>query len=1005
MASRYLLLISIVLGLCNPTWALDAERALSQYQQRSIGVEQGLMQVSVTALTQDPRGFIWIGGQNGIARFDGIDFATYNSRNGSGLLSDVIIDLQWYRGTLWVLTLRSLQKLTPEGFQQVIAEPIGELTPTSFLFHEDAQYICTLRGLFRFADNKLTATGLTDSCYTIKQQASGLIVGGKGKVYYVRQQQVLEQPFPATHQLAEVKDLVLDRGVLYVATNLGLLKFDGRSFKTISLPSSRQSQPVNRLYIDDNKLLWVATNQSLYRLYKDQIYPLDTPPELNNVTQFMSSRDGSLWLGTRDRGIIQLKNSWAARFDHRQGLTNNLVWSVAVSKQSGLLAGTADGLFRLKAHRFVPLLSGDQLISPEIYTLYVDKDNVTWLGTRQGVIQLSADGKIVNDKRLNQLVDKNIHAITRDHKSRLLFLTNKGLYFLQGDQLESPVNQTADTITSFRAVTIFQDKLLLASQRGVYTLDGDDKLSVYTPLPQEQFYTAATNINGRVFVGSYSDGLYIFDKGSWHHLSREQGLVFNNVFSFILFKEFLYVSGFDGVYRIAIGDLERFLNGEIDKVHTDAVLNDKGFISGSQQAFCCNGAGHARVARFADSLWYPTRLGVLKLEPHKINRPAFNGKPQIIGIEYGKQTRDLYFMPNHLTINDRDIHILFSAVSTFDKRELDYRFRLYDSNTLYKPDWSKPQPRRIASFTNLSAGNYLFEVQVSNGKGNWSESTLLQFSIPPYWYETFWAKALVLFILALLIYVTVLLFVRRQKRKEIELEALIEERTKALIETNIKLEKAIQQLQYYSFTDSLTGTHNRHYLEKQIDSDIAHYLRQKENKKNIKFLWFLLLDVDHFKRINDQYGHPTGDEVLRQTAAVLRTAIRDGDYLVRWGGEEFLIVLRPEQGISIDVICSRLLNKFRRTHFVGLKQEAIKISVSIGFSQYPLQASFVSAVSWQDAIALADHALYLSKNHGRDQWHGYEFNWENLDNVDDHHLPELIEHKDPKILTLKKGAS
>jgi diguanylate cyclase (GGDEF)-like protein len=129
-----------------------------------------------------------------------------------------------------------------------------------------------------------------------------------------------------------------------------------------------------------------------------------------------------------------------------------------------------------------------------------------------------------------------------------------------------------------------------------------------------------------------------------------------------------------------------------------------------------------------------------------------------------------------------------------------------------------------------------------------------------------------------------------------------------------------------------------------------------------------LMDVDHFKHINDTYGHAAGDAVLREIADALRDILRETDMIVRWGGEEFLAFLPAVRRSSLDEVASRLLNGIpaRAIEYQGIK---LAVNVSIGFAPFPL-APGGKSMSWERAVNLVDMALYLAKGHGRNRAYG-----------------------------------
>ena len=139
----------------------------------------------------------------------------------------------------------------------------------------------------------------------------------------------------------------------------------------------------------------------------------------------------------------------------------------------------------------------------------------------------------------------------------------------------------------------------------------------------------------------------------------------------------------------------------------------------------------------------------------------------------------------------------------------------------------------------------------------------------------------------MLVYAGYRVQVQRHARQRTALEDQVQARTRELHAANARLEKASQ-------TDPLTGLRNRRYLANQIPADLAYYDRERKRSGDYdQVLVFALVDLDFFKRVNDQHGHRAGDQVLLQVAQVLGSLARSSDYLARWGGEEFLLVFRP----------------------------------------------------------------------------------------------------------------
>ncbi|WP_177200810.1 diguanylate cyclase [Roseateles sp. YR242] len=223
--------------------------------------------------------------------------------------------------------------------------------------------------------------------------------------------------------------------------------------------------------------------------------------------------------------------------------------------------------------------------------------------------------------------------------------------------------------------------------------------------------------------------------------------------------------------------------------------------------------------------------------------------------------------------------------------------------------------------------------------------------------------------------------------------AALEAAQRELIERHLELQKANERIQELSLTDPLTGLRNRRFLTQVIDKAVAESLRAHARPKPDmgadastapgRDLLFFLLDVDHFKQINDRYGHAMGDAVLVEVASRLRDATRGEDLLVRWGGEEFLIVARHARREEAPVIAERLLNSLREAPVPLPCGELLQLTASLGVASFPdvsppagsggLHSTDGHAVpgmhnAWERTLERADAALYEAKRQGRNRW-------------------------------------
>jgi diguanylate cyclase (GGDEF)-like protein len=189
---------------------------------------------------------------------------------------------------------------------------------------------------------------------------------------------------------------------------------------------------------------------------------------------------------------------------------------------------------------------------------------------------------------------------------------------------------------------------------------------------------------------------------------------------------------------------------------------------------------------------------------------------------------------------------------------------------------------------------------------------------------------------------------------------------------SLELQRKNLELQEISYTDALTGVWNRRYLEEILTAEAAQVLRNYEranevNKLDHRDLVFLMVDVDFFKLVNDQHGHPAGDRMLQLVAERLTKVVRKSDVLVRWGGEEFLIMSRSADAASAPAFCERILEVMTSDYFDLGHGVQVRKTCSVGWASFPWNRHAYDAICAEEVIELADTALYRAKAAGRNQ--------------------------------------
>lgn len=277
--------------------------------------------------------------------------------------------------------------------------------------------------------------------------------------------------------------------------------------------------------------------------------------------------------------------------------------------------------------------------------------------------------------------------------------------------------------------------------------------------------------------------------------------------------------------------------------------------------------------------------------------------------------------------------------------------------------WSEWGAETVKEYTNIPEGQYRFRVRAQNLYGIQSEEASYQFEILPPWYRSWWAMLCWLLLGVLTIWLIAHFYSLRLRREKLHLEELVAQRT--------------QQLRDVSLTDPLTGLRNRRFISEVLHNDIEafvgykNYLVHSANNRagftGREVFGLFLLDMDHFKLVNDTYGHEAGDLVLRQFAAILTETVRKDDVVVRLGGEEFLVVLKKTEPDFVHTFAKRLLEKVEQHRFDLGDGVQIRKTCSIGYTVFPFYAEHPDYVSFEQGVMVADMAMYHAKHSGRNQ--------------------------------------
>jgi diguanylate cyclase (GGDEF)-like protein len=261
----------------------------------------------------------------------------------------------------------------------------------------------------------------------------------------------------------------------------------------------------------------------------------------------------------------------------------------------------------------------------------------------------------------------------------------------------------------------------------------------------------------------------------------------------------------------------------------------------------------------------------------------------------------------------------------------------------------------MAVYENLPPGTYRLLLRGSNRAGVWSDPLALPITVVPAWYQMLWFRIAELLLAGVLVFALVQFRTRGLRRRRVQLEHQVAVRTRELAAVAETLQRANSELERLAQFDPLTGLGNRRRFF-QVASDLLAQAKRHDRPCSV-----MMVDLDHFKRINDAYGHGGGDETLRAAASCLQASLRDADLAARFGGEE-LAALMPETDLAGAYLVAERFRAALEANAIPHEGNVIHVTASIGVAAWDSRELDI-----EPALERADTALYRAKNSGRNR--------------------------------------
>tara|TARA_A200000159_G_scaffold129001_1_gene125137 strand:- start:14746 stop:17943 length:3198 start_codon:yes stop_codon:yes gene_type:complete len=959
----------------------------------------------IDTILEDQQGFIWLVAANGLwrwdskslvrARFKGVDNEAPTPQVNHGF-SDT-------QGRIWIGTSSGLYQLTPgtTSFTAVAPDQLQDITiqagAVASLPHTDIVVLASDRVLYQFdtasaqlkrlhiaSDTRIHALHINHANTLWVGTDKGLFRSKLSNSQFVPLQ--TEPDFPAGIRVSSITTTAKDKLVVGTAAEGLFVQSEASGFRNYILAQDnspwlftvKEIRPEVLLIgtFGDGLIELNLATQTTRRFRHNRLLPASLSD--NDIWSLFRDSRGLVWIGSGatlnvyDAGDVAVSHIFG---DSGQptGLMNRKVHAVQAVANKLIVGSGEHGLEEFTAEQG-PTRQLWQNGSDPVETLFADP---------AGNLYASANfASVIIPPGSNQPLPLNVNGRKPSTFTTALAYSPEALWIGGTDGLwqqparasEPTIQLLPDHFSERRVASLLAtpDSLWVGSWQGLLRgklnnglLNSADIEAVnHSHLAQQFIADLYADSLGQLWVATSGAGLFVrATNNRWLEFTTAVGLPGDNVMA---------IAG-ESDKQVWVGTSRGIAAIDIEQKLLRVITAGPGAVNSpySRAAATMTAAGE---------LVFGGKNGLTIISPQALPREVNPLSLNFTQLEITTaDNRKLYpaTIQDHIEISalPKRISFEFVALDYLDPEHLQYRYRLAGSEN----NWTQlDADHRIVTLTEPAPGDYKLELQYSDNGTTWQHTTLSQrFTVLPAWYQTVYASMVSLLLLAIAIFVLHRLGLRHYRHRQNVLEQKIAERTAELLTANEKLSEQAVALEKASLTDALTGLHNRRFLNQNMQRDISRIHRyykdcEATNKRldEQSDMLFFIIDLDHFKRINDNHGHQAGDAVLVETQKRLSAIFRDSDYLVRWGGEEFLAVVQDTPREEAYLLAERIVNAVNASdmHINGHTQ--LKVTCSVGFAAYPLHQQRYSFFDWQSTVGIADAALYGAKRRNRDTWMG-----------------------------------
>ena len=755
-AIRKLVIIAfLVQGLV--VYSYSPSKAIDFLHHKVWTMEDGLPINSLNSITQSADGYLWIGSEGGLIRFDGVKFDVFNHENVPFITGDIVSAvLEDKQGTLWVATRGDGVIRRQNGTFDAFTEASGLLSNQVSCLLESSDgliWLGTRGGLNLVKEGTLSPVSLPETLTTtwitclMEDKQSRVWVGtfGDGVLMLQYRDNELECE-PVGPPGIKVTTLLEDRNnIVWIGSReKGLIRYEPDRFTFFTTKNGLSVNYVSCLYEDRSGNLWIGTQGGGIDLLAEEkqglergsiISPLPLRQEFpcRMINAIYKDREGTAWIATLGGGLNSLRETKIHTYNTRNGLSTDNVYGVFQDSGERLWVGSRDaGANYLKDNRFFSLTTKDGLSSQGVASFAEAPEGVIWFGTLGGGINRWKDGHIDVFGEDQGVPCDFVRAIIADADNRVWAGTVDGhILHFNNETFHLLVN------LNYRVNTLYKDRNgnLWAGtfDKGLYRIHlktGDiDVFDITKGLSHNTILCIHEDERQPdiLWIGTIK-GLNRYQAGKFATLYKKDGLPDDTAYWILEdHKHDFWISSNRGIYRLKYKETEAFLNGTLPAVHP--VLYG---IEAGMRSIECNGGNHPAGWKTQDGkLWFPTTHGLSVIDPvnvsvNRIPPPLAIKKITVNGIDT-PVTETVLISPEK-----NDLEIYYTALSFIDPKKIQFKFIMEG----YETEWKDTQERWVR-YTNLPAGKYRFRVTACNSDGVWNEAGVsVQFRLKSKFYQT-----------------------------------------------------------------------------------------------------------------------------------------------------------------------------------------------------------------------------------------------------------------------------